>query len=40
MVDVAAHPNIELLAYAEVESLDGYIGNFTAKVRRKHGYVD
>lgn len=40
MVDVAAHPNIELLAYSEVEGLDGYIGNFTAKVRRKQAYVD
>ncbi len=40
MVDVAAHPNIELLAYSEVEGLDGYIGNFTVKVRRKQSFVD
>lgn len=40
MVDVAAHPNIELLTYSEVEKADGYIGNFTVKVRRKQPYVD
>ena len=40
MVDVAQHPNIELLTYSELEGLDGYIGNFTAKVRRKQSYVD
>ncbi|MGD2250224.1 MAG: FAD-dependent oxidoreductase [Candidatus Methanofastidiosia archaeon] len=39
MVDVARHPNIELLTYSEVESIDGYIGNFTVKVRKKPRYV-
>jgi heterodisulfide reductase subunit A len=40
MVDVARHPNIELLAYSEVESVDGYIGNFKVKIKKKPRYVD
>ncbi|MGD9145457.1 MAG: CoB--CoM heterodisulfide reductase iron-sulfur subunit A family protein [Anaerolineae bacterium] len=34
------HPNIEVLAYAEVEEVEGYIGNFAARVRRKPRFVD
>jgi heterodisulfide reductase subunit A len=40
MVDVARHPNIELITYAEVEEVDGYIGNFKVKIRKKPRYVD
>jgi len=40
MVDVARHENIELITYAEVESVEGYIGNFRVKVRKKPRYVD
>jgi heterodisulfide reductase subunit A len=40
MVDVARHPNIELLAYSEVESVDGYIGNFKVKIKKKPRYVN
>jgi len=40
MVDVARNSNIELLTYSEVISLDGYIGNFNVKVRKKPRYVD
>ncbi len=40
MVDVARHPNIELLTYSEVESVEGYIGNFKVKVKKKPPYVD
>ena len=40
MVDVASHPNIELLAYSEVEEISGYVGNFEVKVRKKARYVD
>jgi len=40
MVDVARHPNIELLAYAEVTKLEGYIGNFKVTIRKKQRYVD
>ena len=35
MVEVAQHPNITLYTYAELESLEGFIGNFKAKIRRK-----
>ncbi|MDD4648581.1 MAG: CoB--CoM heterodisulfide reductase iron-sulfur subunit A family protein [Desulfoplanes sp.] len=40
MVEVGTHPNIEMLTYAEVEDVDGYIGNFKVKVRKKQTYVD
>jgi len=40
MVDVANHPNIELHTYSEIESVDGYIGNFKIKIRKKPRYVD
>ncbi|MBS3942615.1 MAG: CoB--CoM heterodisulfide reductase iron-sulfur subunit A family protein [Dethiobacter sp.] len=40
MVDSANHPNIELITYAEVEEVKGYIGNFEIKVRKKARYVD
>ena len=40
MVDVARHPNIELFSYSEVVEVEGYIGNFTVKVKKKPRYVD
>jgi len=40
MVDVARHPNINLLAYSEVKSVDGFIGNFKAKIVKKARYID
>ncbi|MBD5607480.1 MAG: CoB--CoM heterodisulfide reductase iron-sulfur subunit A family protein [Desulfovibrio sp.] len=40
MVDVAQNPNITLYAYSEVESIEGYVGNFKVKIRRKTPYVD
>jgi len=40
MVDAARHPNIELITYAEVEEVDGYVGNFRVKVRKKATFVD
>jgi len=39
MVDAARHPKIELITYAEVEQVDGYIGNFRVKVKKKPRYV-
>jgi len=39
MVDAARHPNIEILAYSELNRVDGYIGNFRAEVIRKPRYV-
>lgn len=40
MVDVAQHPNITLYAYSEVEDINGYVGNFQVKIRRKTPYVN
>lgn len=40
MVEIAQHPNITLYTYAEVESLDGYIGNFKVKIRKKSKSID
>ena len=40
MVEVAQHPNITLYTYAELESLDGFIGNFKARIRKKAKSID
>ena len=40
MVDAFKHENIELISYAEVTEVDGYIGNFNVKVEKKPRYVD
>ncbi len=40
MVDVGRHPNIELLTFAEVEEIDGFVGNFNVKVRKKAKSID
>ena len=40
MVEVAQHPNITLYTYAELESLEGFIGNFKVKIRRKSKSLD
>lgn len=39
MVAVSQSPNIELLTYAEVAQVDGYVGNFTVTVRQKPRYI-
>jgi len=39
-IDAGRHPNIELLTFSEVEEVSGYVGNFTAKIRKKARYVD
>ena len=39
-VEVGHHPNIKLLAYSEVEAVEGYVGNFKVEIRRKAAYVD
>jgi len=39
MVEVAQNRHIELLSYAEVKEVNGYIGNFTVTVRKKARYV-
>jgi heterodisulfide reductase subunit A len=40
MADVPANPNITLLTNAEVENIDGYLGNFEVSVLKKPRYVD
>lgn len=40
MVDVAQHANITTYAYSEVESISGYVGNFTVTIRKRTTYVD
>jgi heterodisulfide reductase subunit A len=40
MVSVGQHPNIELLSYSDVTDFSGYVGNFTAKIRRKPRFVN
>jgi heterodisulfide reductase subunit A2 len=40
MVSVGRHENITLLSYSQVESVSGYVGNFSVQVRKKARYVD
>ncbi len=40
LVEVGRHPNIVLMTYSEVVSVDGEAGNFTIKVRKNPRYVD
>jgi len=40
MVEVAQHTNITLYTYSEVESVDGFIGNFKVTIRQKAKSVD
>ena len=39
MVDCGRHPNIQIFANAELVKVDGYIGNFKVKIRKKPRYV-
>ncbi|MHA2308446.1 MAG: FAD-dependent oxidoreductase [Candidatus Heimdallarchaeaceae archaeon] len=39
MVAVSRHPNIQLLTNSEVESVDGYVGSFKVKIKKKPRYV-
>jgi heterodisulfide reductase subunit A len=40
MVSVGNHKNITLLTWSEVETVEGYVGNFTVTIRKKARYVD
>ena len=40
MVDVAQHPNITLLTYAEVQDVRGFVGNFEVNILQKARRVD
>ena len=40
MVDCAQNENIKIYSYSEVESVSGFVGNFTVKIKKKARYVD
>ncbi|MFB3907361.1 MAG: FAD-dependent oxidoreductase [Candidatus Eisenbacteria bacterium] len=40
MVAVAQHPNIRLMTMAEVQEVEGYVGNFKVKIKKHPRYVD
>ena len=40
MMEVSNHPNIELLTYSEVVNVEGSVGNYKVKIKRKPRYVD
>jgi heterodisulfide reductase subunit A len=39
MVDVGRHPNIEIISYADVLKVDGWVGNFRVRIRKNPRYV-
>jgi len=39
MSEVGRHPKIELMTLSEVESVDGYIGNFQVSIKKRPRYV-
>jgi heterodisulfide reductase subunit A len=39
MSEVGLHPNIEILSQAELQSLDGEPGDFTAQIRQRSRFV-
>ncbi len=40
MVDAAAHENITLYTYSEVEAVKGFVGNFSVKIKKKPRYIN
>ncbi|MBE7042238.1 MAG: CoB--CoM heterodisulfide reductase iron-sulfur subunit A family protein [Ruminococcaceae bacterium] len=40
MVDVAQHENIRIFSYSEVTEVNGFVGNFTVKIKKKARFVD
>lgn len=40
MVEVNRHPKIRLQTYSEIESVCGFVGNFTVNIRKKAAFVD
>jgi len=39
MVDCGRHPNIQIFANSELVRVDGYVGNFKVKIRKRPRYV-
>ncbi len=40
MVEAGQHPRIRLYTYSEVETVEGFVGNFKVGIRQKARYVD
>ena len=40
LVEVASHPNIELITYADLVSVDGEPGRFRVTIKKRARYVD
>ncbi len=40
MVEVSKHPKVKLMTHSEIEEVNGYVGNFKVKIRKKPTYVD
>ncbi len=40
MVDVGQHPNITLLTHSELEKVEGHVGDFRARVRKKARFIN
>ncbi len=40
MTAVKEHPNIKLLTYSDVVSVEGSVGRYTARIRRRPRYID
>ena len=40
MVEANQHEKINLVTYAELENVSGFVGNFTARIRKKARFVD
>lgn len=39
MTDIGQHPNINLMTYSEILEVNGYIGNFDVKIKKKPRYI-
>ncbi len=39
MVDVSRHPNIEIISYADLLGIEGFVGSFKVKIRKNPRYV-
>ena len=40
MLEVKDHPNIKLFTYSIIEGVDGYVGNFTIRVKKQPRFVN
>ncbi len=40
MSKVGQHPKINLMTYSEIDDVEGYVGNFRLKVRKKSPYIN